>query len=393
MRVGILSGGGDSPGINAVIRAVVRTAANVAGHECVGIRDGFEGLLDPPQVVPLGLREIGGTLARGGTILGASNRCNPFDCLPEGGGGGGAPGPRVDRSAEVARNVRELGLHALVVIGGDGTMAIAQRLAERHGVRLVGVPKTIDNDLAATSVTFGFDTAVATATDAIDKLRTTAESHHRVMYLELMGRDAGWIALEAGIAGGAHVVLIPEVPFAVEHVVAKIRDREREGKRYTIVVVSEGAREAGGGAVYLDAAPRVGAKRLGGVAEQVARKVAAIDDREYRVTVLGHVQRGGVPSARDRILASRFGAAAMLAVARGESGKMVALDGDRMALVPLEAAIGKLKQVDPAGELVATARAIVGDAPTLREAARRLVRWVSSTLQKESPAVADATAL
>ncbi len=360
MRIGILSGGGDCPGINAVIRAVVRCARNAHGWECVGVRDGFEGLMDPPNVMPLGPRELAGALTRGGTLLGASNRVNPFAFATAGG--------REDRSAEVVKNIQALGIDALVVIGGDGTLLIAKKLFDKYGVPLVGVPKTIDNDLSATSVTFGFDTAVATATDAIDKLQTTAESHHRVMYLEVMGRYAGWIALTAGIAGGAHVILIPEIPFRVEQICNKIREREETGDRYTIVVVAEGAKEAGGEEVYAEKQPRFGAPRLGGIAEQVARKVFACNEREYRVTVLGHVQRGGVPSPHDRVLSTRFGARAVRALADREFGVMVALDGDRMGTVPLECAVGHAKHVDPEGELVATARAMgvsFGDRPPL----------------------------
>jgi 6-phosphofructokinase 1 len=360
MRIGVLSGGGDCPGINAVIRAVVRSARNAYGHQCLGIRDGFEGLMDPPNVVALGNREIAGALTRGGTLLGASNRVNPFAFAVAGG--------REDRSAEVARNIKALGIDGLIVIGGDGTLLIAKKLFENYGVPLVGVPKTIDNDLSATGVTFGFDTAVATATDAIDKLQTTAESHHRVMYLEVMGRHAGWIALTAGIAGGAHVILIPEIPFSIEQICAKIRQREEEGDRYTIAVVAEGAKEAGGEEIYAEKSPRFGAPRLGGVAEQVARKVFACNEREYRVTVLGHVQRGGVPTAHDRVLSTRFGVRAVQALSEGEAGKMVALIGNKLLLVPLAEAVGKQKLVDPEGELVATARAMgvsFGDRPPL----------------------------
>ncbi len=362
MRVGVISGGGDSPGINPVIRAIVRTARNVFGFDCIGVRDGFEGLLDPPNVQPLGQREIAGSLRRGGTILGASNRINPFAFAT-------GEGSREDRSAEVVRNVKDLGIDGLVVIGGDGTLLIAKKLHEKYGVKIVGVPKTIDNDLSATAITFGFDTAVATATDAIDKLQTTAESHHRVMYLEVMGRHAGWIALHAGIAGGAHAILIPEIPFRAAHVVEKIKQREAEGDHYTIVVCAEGAKEAGGEEVYTDLKPKFGAPRLGGIAEQTARKVFAAHDREYRVTVLGHLQRGGVPTPFDRVLSTRFGTHAMLALGRGETGKMVAFAGDRMTLVPLEDAVGRQKTVDPEGELVATARALgvsFGDRSPLR---------------------------
>jgi 6-phosphofructokinase 1 len=363
MRIGVVSGGGDCPGINAVIRAVVRSAQNLYGHECIGIRDGFEGLLDPPNVMPLGASEIRGALTRGGTLLGASNRINPFAFATQGGN------TREDRSAEVLRNVKTLGIDALVVIGGDGTLLIAKKLYDVYGVPLVGVPKTIDNDLSATGVTFGFDTAVATATDAIDKLQCTAESHHRVMYLEVMGRHAGWIALTAGMAGGAHAILIPEIPFKIEHICEKIREREETGDHYTIVVVAEGAKEAGGGEVYAETKPRFGAPRLGGIADQVARKVFAVNEREYRVTVLGHVQRGGTPTAHDRVLSTRFGVRAVMAIGNGELGKMVALVANKLEMVPLEDAVGRQKLVDPEGELVTAARAMgvaFGDRPALR---------------------------
>jgi phosphofructokinase-like protein len=369
MRIAVISGGGDSPGINAVIRAVVRTARNVFGWECIGVRDGFEGLKDPVRVQELGPREIAGSLTRGGTILGASNRINPFAFATD-------AGNREDRSKEVLKNLKELGIDRVIVIGGDGTLLIAKKIHDKFNIPIIGVPKTIDNDLSATNVTFGFETAVATATDALDKLQTTAESHHRVMYLEVMGRHAGWIALHAGIAGGAHVILIGEIPFRIEHIVEKIHQREAEGDHYTIVVVSEGAKEAGGAESYVDTKPKFGAPRLGGIAEQVARKVLALNEREYRVTVLGHVQRGGVPIPYDRVLSTRFGWKAMMALGEGESGKMVALVNNRMELVTLEDAVGKMKCVDPDGEMVQTARALgvtFGDRPPLggREPVRR----------------------
>jgi 6-phosphofructokinase 1 len=369
MRIGVVSGGGDCPGINAVIRAVVRAARNLYGYECVGVRDGFEGLMDPPNVQPLGLREIAGALTRGGTLLGASNRINPFAfCADRAVPREGGASVREDRSAEVVKNIRTLGIDSLIVIGGDGTLLIAKKLAETYGIPLVGVPKTIDNDLSATGVTFGFDTAVATATDAIDKLQTTAESHHRVMYLEVMGRHAGWIALTAGIGGGAHVILIPEIPFSIRHVCEQIQAREKTGDAYTIVVVAEGAKAAGGAEVYADTKPKFGAPRLGGIADQVARKVFAENDREYRVTVLGHVQRGGAPTAHDRVLSTRFGVRAVKALAEGDNGCMVALVANRLETVPLADAVGRQKAVDPGGELVETARAMgvsFGDRPPI----------------------------
>ncbi len=350
MKLAVLSGGGDCPGINAVLRAVVRAARNLFDWPVIGVRDGFEGLLDPPRLVELGPVELVNALTRGGTILGASNRINPFAFASDG-------VHREDRSAEVIRNIKDAGIDVLIVIGGDGTLLIASKLADL-GVKVVGIPKTIDNDLEATGVTFGFDTAVATATDAIDKLQTTAESHHRVMYLQVMGRHAGWIAASSGIAGGAHVILIPEIPFEPRFVARKIERRAEAGEGYTIVVVAEGAVERGGEAVYVEEKPRFGAPRLGGVAERVAAKVFEICPREYRVTVLGHLQRGGSPNPHDRILCTRFGVAAVRAVAEERFGTMVALVKHRLELVTLKEAVGREKLVPPDGELVETARAV-----------------------------------
>jgi 6-phosphofructokinase 1 len=345
-KIGILTGGGDCPGLNAVIRAAVRTATHDHNLEVVGIQLGFEGLLTK-SCVPLTLETIRGILPKGGTLLRTTNRGNPFE-YPNASGGAS-----VDRSAEVVRNIAELGIDAMIAIGGDGTLRIAQRLGEM-GVPMVGVPKTIDNDLAATDYTFGFMTAVAIATDAVDRLHTTAESHNRVMILEVMGRNAGWIALYSGIAGGADIILIPEIEYQPEAIVDSIRSRQGRGSNFDIIVVAEGAKRAGGEEAYLDKATR----RLGGIAYQVAAEIGQQTDLEIRVTVLGHVQRGGSPIAFDRLLASRFGAAAAKLVANGDFGKMVALRGDEIVAVPLRDAVSNPKSVDPQGELVKTARSL-----------------------------------
>jgi phosphofructokinase-like protein len=344
-KIGILTGGGDCPGLNAVIRAAVRTAIRDHDLEVAGIQLGFEGLLTK-SVIPLTLEAIRGILPRGGTLLRTTNRGNPFQYPVEG-------GECVDRSSEVVRNIGELGIDAIIAIGGDGTLRIAQRLCDM-GIPMVAVPKTIDNDLAATDSTFGFMTAVSVATDAVDRLHTTAESHERVMILEVMGRNAGWIALHSGIAGGADIILVPEIEYRPEHIVDSIRSRQREGSNFDIVVVAEGAKRAGGEAAYIDKATR----RLGGIAYQVAADIAQHIDLEIRVTVLGHVQRGGSPSAFDRILASRFGVAAVRLVAAGDFGKMVALHRDQIVAVPIADAVAHPKSVDPGGQLVAAARSL-----------------------------------
>jgi 6-phosphofructokinase 1 len=348
-RIGVLTGGGDCPGLNAVIRAAVRTATRDYDMEVLGIQLGFEGLLTG-HVVPLTTEAIRGILPKGGTLLRTTNRGNPFEypAVDE----AGNP-VCVDRSSEVVETIRELGLEGIIAIGGDGTLRIAQRLCDM-GIPMVAVPKTIDNDLAATDYTFGFHTAVAVATEAVDRLHTTAESHDRVMILEVMGRNAGWIALYAGIAGGADIILIPEIAYQPEHVVNSIRAREKEGSNFDIVVVAEGAKRRGGEESYLDKASR----RLGGIAYQVAADIASAIDLEIRVTVLGHIQRGGSPIAFDRILASRFGKAAADLLARGDFGKMVALRGDEVVAVPIKDAVSRMKYVDPEGEIVSAARSL-----------------------------------
>jgi len=343
-RIGILTGGGDCPGLNAVIRAAARTLSR-DDSEVLGIQFGFEGLLTN-AVVPLTPESIRGILPKGGTLLRTTNRGNPFE-YPA------ADGTCVDRSAEVVDNIHKLGIDGIIAIGGDGTLRIAQRLCEM-GIPMVAVPKTIDNDLAATDYTFGFMTAVDVATDAVDRLHSTAESHDRVMILEVMGRNAGWIALYSGIGGGADIILIPEIPYRPEAIVESIRSRQREGSKFDIIVVAEGAKRHGGEETYLDKASR----RLGGVAYQVAGDIAQHIDLEIRVTVLGHIQRGGSPIAFDRILATRFGVAAAELVLKRDFGKMVALRSDAIVAVPIHDAVSNQKYVDPDGAVVHSARAI-----------------------------------
>ncbi len=350
-RVGILTGGGDAPGLNAVIRAVVLTAMRRYGWEVFGILQGFDGLYAGLPLLPLREENVRELLARGGTILGAANRGSPF----------ALPVTRPDGSVEVADvsqeaidRIAEYRLDALIVAGGDGTMAIADRLV-RLGAPIVGVPKTIDNDLSLTDVTFGFDTAINTATEALDKLQTTAESHHRVMVLEVMGRHAGWIALTAGVAGGADAILIPEIPFDIEIVCQKIRRLQASGRHYSLVVVAEGAAPVDGAPSYYiaDEAGREG--RLGGMGHLVGTMLADCAAAEVRVTVLGHLQRGGQPTPHDRWLATRFGAAAVHLVAELKWGHMVALQGTQIVELPIHQAI-QMKLVDPAGDMVQMAR-------------------------------------
>jgi 6-phosphofructokinase 1 len=345
------TGGGDAPGLNAVIRAVV-LASEGLGWEVYGILDSYDGLFEPDGVVRLDRRAVRGITHQGGTILGTTNRGNPLRWPVS------APDGTVtytDRSGEVVEALARYEIDALIAIGGDGSLAIAHRLAEL-GVKLVGVPKTIDNDLAATALTFGFTTAVETATEALDKLHSTAESHERVMVVELMGRNAGWIALYAGLAGTADVILIPEIPYDLDAVCAKIERRYTEGRNFAIVVVAEGAFPQGGAPVFQQKAG--GQKRLGGMAEVVALAIGQRTGRETRELVLGHLQRGGGPNAYDRLLALRFGAAAVRLVEAGSFGCMVALDRMEVRAVPLAEAIAKTKFVPVDGDVVRTARAM-----------------------------------
>lgn len=353
-RIGVLTGGGDCPGLNAVLRALVKTAVLNYGWEVVGIREGFEGLLSPGLTGPLGLAEVRGLLPRGGTILGSSNRGNPFEYKKV----KGKKTVVVDISEKAMRTYKRLGLDALIVIGGDGSLKIAQRFYEK-GMNVIGVPKTIDNDLMSTDATFGFRTAVMTATEAIDKLHTTAESHHRAMVVEVMGRYAGWIALESGLAGGADVILIPEIPYDIKKVCDKIRRRDKRGSHFSIIVVAEGAKPVGGDVIVLEK-KKVGhgLDRLGGVGDQVGAQIQDITGMETRTTVLGHIQRGGTPTAFDRNLSTRFGVAAVNLVNEERFGRMVCYQDFRIESVRIEKAVGSFKAVDPDGELVRTAEAI-----------------------------------
>ncbi len=349
-RIGVLTGGGDCPGLNAVIRAVVKTAINEYEWEVLGIEDGFEGLIQPGKVHPLTLDSVRGILARGGTILGTTNRANPFHYEVETGG----EVKVFDVSDDVVRHAEVLGLDALVVIGGAGSLRIAYELIQK-GLKAVGVPKTIDNDLMGTVITFGFDTAVNTAMEALDRLHTTAESHHRAIILEVMGRDAGWIALKAGIAGDADVIIIPEIPYDVQVVVDKLRARNRSGAKYSIIVVAEGAKPAGGEAVYQRHQEVGAARRLGGIGEVLADQLRSLTPIEVRVTVLGHLQRGGAPTAFDRLLATRFGALAVHLIAEEQLGQMVALRDERIVSVPIADAIRRQKLVPLDSDIIRTA--------------------------------------
>jgi len=353
-RIGVLTGGGDCPGLNAVIRAVVKSAFTRHQLDVIGILDGYAGLVEQ-RTTPLTDRDVSGILSLGGTMLGTSNRADPFRYAKP-----AAEDTLVteDRSEEVLRYLEELKLEGLVVIGGDGTLSIAHKLAQR-GVPLVGVPKTIDNDLEATDVTFGFDSALAIATDAVDRLHTTAESHHRVMVLEVMGRYAGWIALRAGISGGGDIILIPEIPYETHHVCEVTHERITRGKRFSLVVVAEGAMQAGGAQVIeRTVAGSPDPIRLGGIGRVVAQHVEQCTGLESRVTVLGHLQRGGSPTPFDRWLATRFGVAAVDLLVKGQRGRMVCLRGQRIESVALEEAISRLRRVDPTGEEVQVARAV-----------------------------------
>jgi 6-phosphofructokinase 1 len=354
-KLGILTGGGDCPGLNAVIRAVVHTAQREFGFEVCGILDGYAGLIHK-NVRRLELKDVSGILPRGGTILGTSNRDNPFhymDAPP------GASKEYHDVSKQALKTIEYNEIDALLTVGGDGTQSIAQLFFAKHGLPVVGIPKTIDNDLNGTDVTFGFDTALNIATTAIDKLHSTAEAHHRVMVIEVMGRYAGWIALESGLAGGGDVILIPEIPFQIAKVCEKITQRAEEGKRFSLVVVAEGAKAEGGQLVVArqvnDASDPI---RLGGIAAQVGNQIEDMTGIESRYTILGHVQRGGSPTPYDRILATRFGYHAVAAAANGQFGYMVGLRGNEIKTTPIKEAIAKPRRVNPQDDLVKTAMAV-----------------------------------
>ncbi|MFL6467904.1 MAG: 6-phosphofructokinase, partial [Pyrinomonadaceae bacterium] len=346
-QIGILTGGGDAPGLNAVIRAAVRTAIGEFGMKCIGIEDSFEGILGETHTMNLTRQTVSGILPRGGTILGTRNKGSFVKMV------NGEPQIAQLPIGEAIANLDILGIEALVAIGGEGTLAIAEQFHKR-GFPVIGVPKTIDNDLAATELTFGFMTAIDVATEALDRLHTTAASHDRVMILEVMGRNTGWIALHAGLAGSADIILIPEIPFSFESVERKVLERETSGSRFTNIVVAEGAKEVGKGEMYSDS----NELRLGGMGDHVRKCVEEMTGKESRCTVLGHLQRGGSPNAFDRMLGTNFGACAIRALMNGDTGKMVALQAGTITTVPLSEACTNIKTVPPDGQLVRTARDI-----------------------------------
>jgi ATP-dependent phosphofructokinase / diphosphate-dependent phosphofructokinase len=352
-RIGVLTGGGDCPGLNAVLRAVVKTAIMKYDCEVIGFKDGYRGLV-MNDFVKLKSSDVSGILDKGGTIIGTSNRDNPFNFRVERDG----KAEYKDMSERVIDNISMHKIDCMVLIGGDGTLTSARDFA-RKGVNVIGVPKTIDNDLSATDTTFGFMTAVETATEALDKLHSTAESHHRVMILEVMGRYAGWIALESGIAGGADVIIIPEIQYDINKVVQKINARKSEGKHFSIIVVAEGAKPVDGevvvSKVIKDSPDPI---RLGGIGNKLADDLEKLAGLETRVTVLGHLQRGGRPIPFDRILSTRYGVAAIELANQGDFGKMVGLQGNEIIPVSLEDAVGKLKTVPIDGELIRIAKSV-----------------------------------
>src|SRR3954452_17659992 len=351
MRIAISTGGGDAPGLNAVIRAVVLSAHH-RGWQSYGIQRGYEGLLGFEGVVPLGPAQVRGITHLGGTILGTTNRGNPFRYITRNEDG---TEREIDRSDDLVAAFQARGFAALVSIGGDGSLQISYELWKK-GLPVVCVPKTIDNDVSGTQRSFGFDTAVSTATEAIDRLHSTAESHDRVMVVELMGRYAGWIALYSGLSGSADVILLPEIPFNIEKVCNKIRSREAEGRRFSIVVVAEGARSVDGNVELVERRGVGTVDRLGGIGSKVARAIEVYTGKETRTLVLGHVQRGGSPTTYDRLLALRFGAAAVRAIAEGAFGVMVGLQGVGIEQVPLEEIVGRPRNVPLDSDTIATAR-------------------------------------
>jgi 6-phosphofructokinase 1 len=351
MRIAISTGGGDAPGLNAVIRAVVLSAHN-RGWQTYGILRGFDGLLTFDGVVPLGPEQVRGITHLGGTILGTSNRGNPFRYVVKDAEGRET---EIDRSDDLVAAFQASGFDALISIGGDGSLSIAYELWKK-GLPVVCVPKTIDNDVSGTQRTFGFDTAVSTATEAIDKVHSTAESHDRVMVIELMGRYAGWIALSSGLSGSADVILLPEIPFDIEKVCEKIRNREAAGRRFSIVVVAEGARPADGEIVLVERRGPGTVDRLGGIAGQVARAIQERTGKEVRSLVLGHLQRGGSPTTYDRLLALRFGTAAVRAIGDRCFGVMVGLNNSTINRVPLAEVVGRPKNVPLDSDIIATVR-------------------------------------
>lgn len=339
-KIGVLTAGGDCPGLNAVIRAIVKIAVEQHNIKVIGFKDGYEGLIHN-RFISLGNREASGILTVGGTILGTSNTAAPYRYAV-------TQGKKLiykDVSKKAIANYKKNKLDALITIGGDGTLSTALKL-QRDGLNIVGVPKTIDNDLSGTDLTFGFDSAFTTATEAIDKLHTTAQSHHRVMIVEVMGRYAGWIALFSGMAGGGDVILIPEIPYRIENICAKIKEREKRGKRFSIIVAAEGAKPVGGGFTVSQIVEKSFDKvRLGGIANRLADEIEKLTQIECRATILGHVQRGGIPTPADRVLATRYGAEAVDMVLKNEFGRMAALQGNKVINIPLQKAVGELKLV------------------------------------------------
>ncbi|HAC64109.1 MAG TPA: 6-phosphofructokinase [Cyanothece sp. UBA12306] len=349
-RIGILTSGGDCAGLNPVIRAVVHHAIETYDWTVVGIREATHGLMSrPPRTIEFEINQVDSLLLMGGTILGTTNKGDPF-AFPM------SDGTLLDRSSEIIEGYHNLGLNALIGIGGDGSLAILRRLAQQGGINLVGIPKTIDNDVGATEVSIGFDTATNIATEALDRLHFTAASHNRVMILEVMGRDAGHIALAAGIAGGADIILIPEIPYNIANVCRKIRQRQERGKHFCLVMVSEAVRTELGD--QLTQIKELGEDRLGGIGKYIAEQIALKTGAETRVTVLGHIQRGGIPSPVDRLLGSAFGVAAVDLIAQEKYDQMVAWQNRQIVSVPIAEAIKTYRTVDPEGTLVKTARGL-----------------------------------
>lgn len=352
MRIGVLTGGGDCPGLNAVIRAVTRAAIS-QGDEVFGFKDGFKGLVEN-RYVPLDHDSVSGLLIRGGTVLGTTNRDNPmrFEQIVNG------KKVYADMSDVIKKNYCALGLEALVVIGGDGTMRMSNEVAEKTGIKIVGVPKTIDNDIVGTDITFGFSSAVDIATVALDRLHSTAESHHRVMLLEVMGRDAGWIALHAGIAGGADIILIPEIPYTIEGIIKTVKNRIKRGKHFSIVTVAEGVKSPEGKAIIKDVIKTdIDLVKLGGISNCLARAIENESGLESRATILGHLQRGGSPNSFDRVYCTQLGVKAVELIAQGKFQEMVAMVNGKLTSIPLSRVKG-VKLIDPEGQLVQAARAI-----------------------------------
>jgi 6-phosphofructokinase 1 len=354
-KIVISTGGGDAPGLNAVIFAVVKSAYR-RGWEIYGSKSGYKGLLDPEELIRLTPEKVEDITPLGGTILGSTNKGNPFAMPVENLAG---EVQIRDLSDRVMQNFKRMGFFCHIAVGGDGSLEIAHRFAVEKGMPVIGVPKTIDNDLAATDITFGFDTALVTATEALDKLHTTAMSHHRVMIMETMGRYAGWIALYSGVAGGGDVILIPEIPFQLDSICHTVQERGSRGKRFSIIVAAEGAKPEGGQMVVQRIIKEsTDQLRLGGIGQQLAGQIEDRTGIECRVTVLGHLQRGGSPSAFDRILGTRFGVKAVELAAAGQFGRMVALKGLNVESVPLQEAVGSLRLVSPDSEVIKAARSV-----------------------------------